>query len=143
MARTKYYFLAFDNIDPVNGEKIGEIFRPYVPIRLSLGHGKISNLIDALVDSGADRNLFPYELGLLIGINFKKCPKKYIHGIGGIQIEAYTSKFNIWINGNKYATEADFSTVQQVPLLGRRGFFNLFTCIEFNENERYLEIEHS
>jgi hypothetical protein len=97
--------------------------------------------LNAVVDSGADRNLFPLRLGKLLGISFKKIKPKIIYGIGGMQVKAYTSPVNIWIEGNKYSTSADFCDGQHEILLGRQGFFNLFKSIKFVEAGRYLEIE--
>ena len=79
-----------------------EVFTPYVPIMVSYGHGNPTRPIDALVDSDSDRNLFPLQLGQMVGINFKKIKAKPIFGIGGIQLKAYTSKINIWVNNKKY-----------------------------------------
>lgn len=121
--------------------KIEEVFTPFVPIRVSLGHGSPSRIIDALVDSGSDMNLFPLGLGELLGINFKKLTYKIIHGIGKAEVKAYTHKINVWLNNVKYETTADFCTNQQVLLLGRNGFFNLFKTLTFDENGRFLYIQ--
>lgn len=64
------------------GKLLKEVFTPYVPIMVSAGHGNPTRMIDALVDSGADRNLFPLQLGELLGINFKNIKPKIIYGIG-------------------------------------------------------------
>lgn len=118
-----------------------EIFRPFIPIKLSYAHGKISEDFDALLDSGSDTNLFPIDLGIIIGVNFRKSKKKRIMGIGKHLIDAYTSKTNIWIEGEKFATEIDFSPQQQTPLLGREAFFNLVKSINFRQNEKFVDIE--
>lgn len=125
--------------DYKTGELI-EIFRPYIPIRISYTRGPLTNYFDALVDSGADRNLLPLNFGEIVGINFKKVKPKIISGIGGVEIKAYPSSVNIWVNNIKYQTEADFSSEQKTPLLGRNGFFNLFKQITFTEKERFIHI---
>lgn len=140
MANLGFSYLPRPIINPRTKQQ-EEIFTPYVPIMLSVSHGNPSPLIDALVDSGSDRNLFPMQLGQLLGINFKKINPKIIHGIGNIQIKAYTSKINIWVHNKKYATEADFSLEQQTLLLGRQGFFNLFKKVTFDERGRFLYLE--
>ncbi len=114
--------------------------RPYIPIRLSFNRSNPTNLVDALVDSGSDRNLFPKHWGDLIGINFRKIKPTQITGIGNVVINAYPSKINIWVNGKKYETDADFSLQQQTPLLGRLGFFNLFKEVIFDENKEFFLI---
>lgn len=140
MARITFPYLMLNNMDST-GKVIGHTMRPYIPIRLSLHHGNPTNPVDALVDSGSDRNLFPKHWGDILEINFKKKKATRIIGIGGVVINAYTSDINIWINGTKYETEADFSPQQQTPLLGRLGFFNLFKEIIFDEKIGRLSIE--
>lgn len=140
MARITFSYFVEDKLDH-QGKLIGHIMRPYIPVRLSIHHNNPTFPINALLDSGSDRNLFPKKLGDILGINFKKIKPVKIFGIGNHEIAAYTSKVNIWIDKRKYETEADFSSVQQTPLLGRQGFFNLFKAIIFEENKGYLHIE--
>lgn len=127
-------------IDPVTNNLI-EIYRPVISIRISKTHGQISPFFDALIDSGSDRNLFPLRLATALGIKLKKIKPKQIGGIGKVVIDAYTEKINIWLGTKEYKTEADFSPQQQVPLLGRDGFFNLFKSIKFDEKGQFVYIE--
>lgn len=140
MAKTGFSYLP----RPIINQKTNlaeDVFTPYIPIRLSVSHNNPTPIIDALVDSGSDRNLFPIELGKLLGINFKKLKPKIIFGIGDVHIKAYTANINIWLNNIKYSSEADFSPDQQTLLLGRQGFFNLFKTVIFDEKGRFLYIE--
>lgn len=141
MAKISFSYFVEDKLDPVTGQVIGHIMRPYIPIRLSIKHANPTNPVNALVDSGSDRNLFPKRWGDILGINFRKIKPVKIFGIGESGIIAYPAKINIWIDNKKYETEADFSSQQQTPLLGRQGFFNLFKEIIFEENKGYLHIE--
>lgn len=134
-------YLPFNIIDPNTNQLIGEIFRPFISIKLSIEFGKIIFPVEALVDSGADRNLFPLTLGEIIGINFKNNKQITLYGIGGSKIIAYRARLNIWLLGSKYETEADFAPLQKIPILGRSGFFNLFKSIKFREKDRFLDIE--
>ncbi|MDO8498831.1 MAG: hypothetical protein Q7S44_03525 [bacterium] len=59
MAKIGFSYFPRPVIDLSTNLQIGEVFTPYIPIRLSTGHGNQSRIIDALLDSGADRNLFP------------------------------------------------------------------------------------
>lgn len=140
MATLGFSYLPQFSIDPRTRQKV-EIFRPYIQIKLSLFRGNLTPTIDALVDSGADNNLFPLQLGGLLGINFKKLTAKTIYGIGNSRIKAFTAPINIWVNNTKYQTQADFSVDQQTLLLGRNGFFDLFKELKFNESEKFLYIE--
>ena len=127
-------------IDPVSNKLI-EIYRPMISIRISKDHGPISLPFDALIDSGSDRNLFPLRFATSIGIHFKKMEPKQIMGIGKVIIDAYAAKMNIWVGTTKYQTEVDFSPQQQTPLLGRDGFFNLFKSVKFDEKGQFVYIE--
>ncbi len=140
MARVKFPYLPIDIIDS-NNKVISRIMRPYIPIRLSIFHSNPTNFVNALVDSGSDRNLFPKQWGDILGINFRKIKPLKIGGIGKIEIIGYSSKVNIWVNGKKYPTDADFSPEQQTPLLGRSGFFNLFSEVIFDEKIGCLYLE--
>lgn len=141
MARISFSYFVEDKQDPTTGKVIGYIMRPYIPIRLSIHRANPSNPVNALVDSGSDRNLFPKQWGDILGINFRKIKPVQITGIGKITITAYPSKVNIWLNNRRYETEADFSPQQQTPLLGRQGFFSLFKEIIFEENKAFLHLE--
>ena len=118
--------------------KMVEIFRPTVPIVVS-HKGVPSWEIQALVDSGSDRNLFPAKLCELIDIDIKSGDIRSIQGIGNSNIDAYTHKIKIHIAGYSFETEADFSYEQQSLLLGRDGFFKYFKKIEFKEKEKSVE----
>lgn len=142
MPKISFSYLVQNKTDPKTGEIIGYISRPYIPIRLSLHHNNPSPFVDALVDSGSDRNLFPKQWGDILGINFRRIEPVEILGIGKSSIKAYPAKINIWIDNQKYETEADFSLQQQTPLLGRNGFFNLFKEIIFEENKGFLHLSY-
>ncbi|OGD87068.1 hypothetical protein A2870_02845 [Candidatus Curtissbacteria bacterium RIFCSPHIGHO2_01_FULL_41_11] len=140
MASLGFSYLPRLVIDESTNNKL-EVFTPYVPIMVSFNRGNPTRLIDALVDSGSDRNLFPLQLGQMLGMNFKKIKPKIIFGIGSIRLKAYTCKINIWVNNKEYGTEADFCLEQQTLLLGRQGFFNLFKQVKFDEKGRFLYLE--
>lgn len=49
--------------------KMTYYFRPYVPILLGSGHRLSKISVNCLLDSGADRILFPSDWGASLGIN--------------------------------------------------------------------------
>lgn len=140
MAKISFSYFVQDKLDPKTNQVIGHILRPYIPIRLSLFHGNPTNHVNALVDSGSDRNLFPIQWGQILGIPFRKIKPVHISGIGNSTVTAFPYKVNIWVNNKKYETDADFSPQQKTPLLGRSGFFNLFEEIIFEEIKGFLHI---
>lgn len=122
--------------------KVFQIYRPFIPIQVSADNEK-TYAFRALVDSGSDRNLLPAAFGVTIGLNIKNGIKRKIGGIGNSQILAYTWEIKLTVLGLSpatFITFADFSYEQQIPLLGRDGFFNLFRSIEFRERRKLLEL---
>lgn len=126
--------------NPITGEVVHITYRPMLLVRISYGH-HLSWEFEALVDSGSDRNLFPAYLGEIIGINFKKVKPLFINGIGGSQVEAFPVLIKLFIGAKSYETTIDFSYEQKIPLLGRKGFFNLFKSIKFDEKGKFFYIE--
>lgn len=122
-------------------KKFIQIYLPLIPIKVSSVYGQISPQFDALLDSGSDRNLFPISLAKYLRINFGKIKSKPIYGIGKNHIKAYPAKLTLWLGNKSYETEADFSQEQNIPILGRDGFFNLFKSIKFDEKGQFIYIE--
>ncbi|MBU1200649.1 hypothetical protein KJ953_03940 [Patescibacteria group bacterium] len=116
-----------------------DIFKPYFDLKLSYG-GKISPTISALVDSGADRSLFPAYIGEMVGIKIKTNKTKIT--VGGInsKITAYRHKLYCYVGTTKLSTDIDFSYDTNSILLGRKGFFNLFSKIVFQEKKHLFEL---
>lgn len=135
-----FVYLPFPKQDPATGNVIGEVYYPFIAIRVAYKH-RLSQIFHALVDSGSDRNLFPAVLGTFVGMNVKKGQKINIEGIGKINIHGFTHKITLYLGTKSFETEADFSYDQQVPLLGRNGFFNLFQSITFKENKKVVVIQ--
>lgn len=129
-------------IDPVTGKSI-TIYLPLIPIRLSYKHNLGKVAVDCLIDSGADINLFPADWGESVEINIKKGAKQIINGIGAIGVESYVHDIKVYLGTEiSFITKANFSYSQEIPLLGRTGFFNHFKRVSFFENDRILELEH-
>ena len=116
-----FTYFPFPFRDPKDYE-IKEIFRPTVPIKIGFGK-KVSFAFQALVDSGSDRNLFPASIGEITGLNIRKGVKLEIMGIGRIKIISFTHEVTLYIEKCTFDVEIDFSYDQEVPLLGRNGFF--------------------
>ncbi len=118
----------------------GMVYRPKIMIWISKG-SKHSRIFHALVDSGSDRNLFPAELGEAIGIDKKSEKSCLVYGIGSIELTTYEHQADLHIGKVSFKTIVDFSYEQQMPLLGRSGFFDLFKRVEFRENKKEVEFK--
>lgn len=136
-----YNYLPGPRKNPKTGEIIGLIYYPVVPVKLCYRHHIFKYLINSLVDSGSDRNLFPAEIGENIGIKIKNEFSQEIGGIGGIKVIAFTHKVKIYLGSFEIDTFVDFSYEQKVPLLGRNGFFNFFKNVIFKEKDDVVELE--
>ena len=103
-----------------------QVYLPMVPIRISTDLRQISPSFDAVADSGSERNLFPMFVAEYLRIDFGKTKPNKVYGIGEDYIKVYPARINILLGTKSYKTEADFSHEQNIPILGRNGFFNLF-----------------
>lgn len=137
----KFSYLPHLIIDPKTKKIVEEIFYPVVPVRLCYGHSLYKWIVNCMVDSGSDRNLFPAEWGERAGIRIKKGKLVKIAGIGDNSIEAFRHKVKLFIGTASFSVEVDFCYTQRQPLLGRKGFFNLFKKVIFNEQEHATELE--
>jgi hypothetical protein len=128
--------------DPQTGTLFDD-FRPHIPVLL-VGNHQVGRSIYALVDSGSDISVFPAKYA---EIYFKMSRKKIekgkkvkIKGIGGSQIIGF--KHNITLHALKFRlkTQVYFSYNQEVPILGRKGFFDKFKSVNFYENDKIIEL---
>lgn len=129
-------YYPYPQVNPKTG-KVSDVFRPTVPIKVSYG-SKVTTPFQALVDSGSDRNLFPSEIGKILGIPVKKGMLRPIFGIGKAKISAYTHKVLLNFEGWSFEVEVDFSDEQKIPLLGRFGFFDQFKRVLFREKKKEI-----
>ena len=81
------------------------------------------------------------QLATLLKIRFGTTKPEIIYGVGNAKFKTYTAKITIWVNNTKYESQAAFCKEQQILLLGRNGFFNLFKTVTFDEKGRFLYIE--
>jgi len=107
------------------------IFRPLIPITLI--YQKRFAQTAALLDSGADYNLFHGDVATYLGIDLTSGIKRHIQGIKG-SITGYGHKITLRVNAHRYKTKVIFSS--QIPdnalaVLGNTGFFDHFR-VEFN-----------
>lgn len=119
------------------------IDRAIIPIKIGykLSHKVSKTPVGCLLDSGSDRNLFPAHWGESVGIKVSKGRLSIIRGIGGITIEGYEHFIDIYCGSKiKFSAHAIFSFQQQVPLLGRQGFFDNFKKIIFDEENGVVRL---
>src|SRR3989344_7012419 len=107
---------------PTPSDKGGLIWSPIIPIRISRKSKKTPYFFRALIDSGADVNLFPADHGKAVGIDIRSGLFINTVGIGG-EVKAYRHTINLHIGNKVFKTTADFTYDFPLALLGRNGFF--------------------
>jgi hypothetical protein len=124
--------------------------RPYLQVSLRNGFHTTSPVY-ALVDSGADYSIFPYDLATTyLKLDLNHAEQWAFQGTTGEEQVAYltTVELNI-LNADKTRSDFQFSTkIGFCPsfkfaggvLLGQQGFMSLFKTT-FNQPEDYFEIE--
>lgn len=132
----KFRYLKFPSADP----KRKWISRPLIPIRIIGPQEKWEGY--ALIDSGADRSLFHFEIGEIIGLDVFRGKLEYFGGIGDARIPAYIHQIRIQILGMEEIIEipAGFTESGGVSaILGQEGFFDAFR-IKFERDRGVIEI---
>lgn len=140
MPLIRYNFLPDIFLDP-KVRKLKTMYRPYILVKLGNKNKWSKNFIKALVDSGADYNVFPSSFADEIGINYTKGEAQKITGVGGLTIDTYMHFVKIKVENKEFETVVQFGKDIQTPLLGREGFFNYFDYVKFNAKRRFLEIK--
>lgn len=120
------------------------VARPYIPVYLIGRAKRTPSPYYALVDSGADRVIFPSDLASVVGIEDikKKARHEPTMGIGKQEVRVYFHKLAIQVLGEdrELPTEIGFADNFAVPLLGRT-FFQHYKAVIFEESKERLELK--
>lgn len=118
-------------------------YRPIVPVTLRYNNKEVSYL--ALIDSGADFNIFHADLAGILGINLSKLKRTKFSGISKStkEPEGCFVELDIEIGGVPNKCMILFSndiSDDGYGILGQQGFFNSFK-VSFNYVKREIEIK--
>ena len=130
--------------------KIGPRKRPVIPIILK-HKGEILET-PALIDSGADFNVFPLDLAEALEINLKGAKKVVFRGIGNkaLELTGYMAIVTLMIAGRGKSQEFDAPVIftDELPenghaLLGETGFFDKVSsiCFFYKRGKILIDIE--
>jgi hypothetical protein len=119
------------------------IHQPIVIILVKVAGQLYPYTIDAFVDFGATRNLFPADVLSYLHIPLDNGQKKIHYGIGSMNVVSYTYNVDILIGGQTIRTEIDFSSDHKPALLGIDSFFEFFDSVNFNMERSQLELRYS
>lgn len=108
--------------------KFGPFYRPVIPITLKHEKKKIEYL--ALIDSGADFNIFHGEIGELLGFKIRDLQKISFAGIKKTSdAEGFYTMIEIGVHNYFFTAPVIFSydiSSSGYGILGQQGFFNFF-----------------
>ena len=111
--------------------QIGSYYRSIIPITLKDGNKVVD--FHAMIDSGADFNLFPGRIADILELDLRNVKSEQIGGVAG-SAKAYPYALDIGIKSSFYRAPLVFSydiTLDHFGLLGQRGFFDRF-IVEFD-----------
>ena len=123
------------------------IYSPRVETYLFHGAKQTHFSFYSVVDSGADFCVFPAKFGELIGIDIKNGQSIPSFGVGGKEMLYFHQiKVGIIIRNEiwKFDSRVGFSYKMNdkgTGLLGREGFFDLFSEISFNQKKRMFKFK--
>ena len=142
MSLKKFYYTKLPILDS-RGKKVGEVARPIIEIIIKYGHSEMLGPIAALIDSGADYNLFPSYMCQSLGINLKSGQKSSVRGVSGDKIITYRHlDIRIFVEGDSFSTFIDFSDFyNEIPILGQQGFFDKFKSVNFSRSKEEIILE--
>lgn len=121
--------------NPFSSKKF--ILRPIIPF--SIKYKDRALRFEALIDSGADFNIFPIEIATKLGIILKDSGNTSFVGVGGNIIDGTKAEVILEIGSYKIQTKVVFALVEN-GILGQYGFFDLFK-VNFDLRKKIIEIE--
>jgi hypothetical protein len=116
------------------------ILRPIIPVDLE--HDGFVVPYEVLVDSGADINVFAYQIGELLGLDLRSGEGGEAIGITGEPAELYIHPITLNVDGRAHNIRAAFSrALDDMPygVVGQYGFFDLFE-VRFNLPAEEIEL---
>jgi hypothetical protein len=120
------------------------VYYPWVPVRVRRdGHTTPRMLL--LLDSGADFCVLKSEIGVTLGITDIRAGEPcQLRGLGRAPVNSWFHDVEVEFEGRVFASRfALTSEPLPIPgLLGRKGFFDQFKSVSFNENSRFVTLKY-
>lgn len=139
---TEFYYREFEVLHSPGFSKTKKVLRPIIPVILICG--KIIVGYEALIDSGADYNIFDAEVADILGIKLTIGSKRQLVGLGG-RITGYEHRVKLKIGEHNYEESVIFSKeipVNSFGVLGNQGFFDHFD-VNFNLKKKKIILNAS
>lgn len=134
----KFSYRELEVLPSPASRKKKKVLRPIIPVLLIYGKKMVG--YEALVDSGADYNVFDAGIAEVLGIKISSGHKRQIAGIGGQKIKGYAHTVTLKITNKRYEAQVIFS--KEIPpysfgVLGNQGFFDHFK-ISFDYRKKVM-----
>lgn len=113
--------IAFDLAVPYDAND-----RPTLPVAIGYG-GKTTPVFEGLVDSGADRSVFPAAVARYLGIDLANCKVIVLAGVNGVS-NAYHCQVTLRVQNQDIEADVWFDPNTTSFLLGRADMFRHFLC---------------
>ena len=117
--------------------KIGNFYRPLIGVTLRNGSKSMKYI--ALVDSGADFNLFHTDVAAMLGIDLSNITKIDLYGVNDKKpLTGYPAGVEIGLEGQFYSAMVVFSpdiAPNALSIVGQAGFFDRF-IVQFDYQKK-------
>lgn len=125
--------------------KIGNRKYPFIDVDLEYLDKKKEGVVP-LLDSGADKCVFPKDIGEELGVDFSEA--KVVEppsGIAGkIAAKCYLTPLKINFLGTSFTTEVIWIDKKNItPVIGRIGFFDIFDVYFKQSSDKITLVFHS
>jgi hypothetical protein len=119
--------------------------RPFIPVKIRNPRTDKTVECYALVDSGADFNLFAPVLGEIIGVNVDEGVQRPVNGVvSGEQRSYFEHELELIVGGWTFASTIGFmpelSSQAGEGIVGQNGFFDHFNFVKFDKRRNVLEL---
>lgn len=117
---------------------------PWVPVRVRRNEQTTPRML-LLVDSGADFCVLKSEIGVALGITDIQAGEPcQLRGLGRATVNSWFHDVEVEFEGRAFESRFAF-TNEALPIpgmLGRKGFFDQFKSVSFDENNRVVTLKY-
>lgn len=123
----KFSYTKFPIISSITGED-EIIYRPIIPMDIGYHSLWLSDIfegeVEALLDSGADRNVAPMELAELLEVDMASAIPEQTKGVEGGLVTVYYAPISLRVGEHIFESIMGFGETIPLVLLGGKGFFD-------------------
>ncbi len=114
-------------------------YRPYLEVEVIGSSGKRAAMF-AIIDSGCQTTMINKGMGPLLGVDFSKCKRILVGGVGGEGGYGYLTEVALEFRdfpGVSFVTPVTFSDIPAEMLLGQDNFFRNFDIMFCGKEQEF------